>query len=92
MKSEEQIILIEGNFTDVEAKEILMNVISTKIQFHSMKNFSSKERFGKVDELSVKRIAALGKSLEAINEFLSQPTVKNHRLKIHATIHLSISE
>ena len=39
MNKMEQLNLIEGNFSDEEAKEILMNIISTKIHFHEMKNF-----------------------------------------------------
>jgi hypothetical protein len=39
-----------------EAREILMSVFLGKIDFHENKNFSSEERFGKVDLTALKRI------------------------------------
>jgi hypothetical protein len=41
MKEEMSIMLIDGTFTKAQAKEILTNLIGTKIQFHQLKNFSS---------------------------------------------------
>jgi hypothetical protein len=32
--------LIEGAFNTEEAKEVLMNIFATKIQFHDMRNFN----------------------------------------------------
>jgi hypothetical protein len=45
--------LIDGNFS-AEAREILMSVFLGKIDFHENKNFSSEERFGKVDLTALK--------------------------------------
>ena len=67
MNKNVSISLIDGSFDASEAKEILMNIYSTKIQFHELKNFSSKERFGKPDEMALKRIPQLKIS---INNFL----------------------
>ena len=92
MNEVSQIILIEGNYSEIEAKEILRNVIATKIHFHSMKNFSSKERFGKEDENSIKRISELQNSLLKINELLINAKANNQRLTIHSTINISTSE
>ena len=47
MKKNETFNLIDGVFSVDEAREILMNIFSTKIQFHEMKNLSSEERFEK---------------------------------------------
>lgn len=38
--------LIEGSFSDEEAKDVLKNFFESKIHFHEMRNFSSEERFG----------------------------------------------
>ena len=53
MTTEENISLIEGNFNKQEAREVLLNIFSTKLQFHELRNFSSKERLGKTDETIV---------------------------------------
>ena len=92
MKNTEQIKLIEGNYSEVEAREILLNVISTKIHYHSLKNYSSKERSGKEDHGSVIRISELKHALLKINELLLQAKENKQRIIIHSTINISLSE
>jgi len=38
MNKTEMITLIDGDFDDKEAKEILVNIFSSKINFHQLKN------------------------------------------------------
>ena len=85
-------MLINGIFSDIDAKEILLNVISAKIQFHSMKNFSAKERFGKEDLVSLKRKTDLNYDLLNINELIAHAKANNLYLKIDSTIHISLLE
>lgn len=85
-------MLINGIFSDIDAKEILLNVISAKIQFHSMKNFSAKERFGKEDLVSLKRKTDLNYDLLKINELIAHAKANNLYLKIDSTIHISLLE
>ena len=54
MKKTETLMLIDGSFTIDEAKEIVVNIIFSKIIFHNVKNLSSQERFGKDDEIAKK--------------------------------------
>lgn len=54
MNTEKKYSLIDGDFTPKQAEEILRDLYTSKIQFHQMKNFSSIERFGKEDEVSIK--------------------------------------
>jgi hypothetical protein len=88
----EQVTLIDGTFSEIDAKEILLNIISTKIHFHSMKNFSAQERFGKEDAQSVKRMADLNHDFEKIKEILDQAKATNMNLKINSTIQISFAE
>ena len=48
-------------FSPSGASEVLFGLISSKIHFHSMENFSSNERFGKDKPNSQRRIKALKK-------------------------------
>ena len=66
MKKTETLTMIDGNFTYDEAKEVLMNMFSSKINFHNMKNWSSEERFGKYDEIAQLRIPALRKEIKKL--------------------------
>jgi hypothetical protein len=78
--------LIDGEFSPVDAKEILKNVFGSKIQFHEMKNFSSKERFGKEDQTSLKRIVQLNNNLERILKVISEAEANNETLIVDAEI------
>lgn len=62
--------LIDGTFTAQEAREILAKIYTDKIHFHEMRNFSSLERFGKVDLHSTMRIKELHMTKELINREL----------------------
>lgn len=88
----EKFKLIDGRFSTEEAKEILTNVFSEKINFHLMKNFSSQERYGKDDENASKRIHQLKEELDRLKEFLSNEQTDSKTLTINSEINISISE
>ena len=84
--------LIEGTFSDQEAKDILKNFFESKINFHEMRNFSSEERFGHKDAMAVKRIPELKQASKDILEIVQQAKLGNKRLLINANIQISIVE
>jgi len=92
MKQIEKLQLIEGRFSGEEAKEILRNIFSTKIHFHEMKNFSSKERFGKEDATAKLRIPALKKELEKVDQIIQEAIQNNRHLSISSEIKLTLVE
>lgn len=88
MNKIKKLVLIEGDFEAEQASEILMNIFSTKIHFHEMKNFSSQERLGKDDEMAQKRIPLLRNEIKKLEGILSE--AKNKKLLIHSEIHISL--
>ena len=84
--------LIEGTFSDQEAKDILKNFFESKIHFHEMRNFSSEERFGHKDAMAVKRIPELKQASKDILEIVQQAKLGNKRLLINASVRISIVE
>jgi hypothetical protein len=84
--------LIEGRFSTEEAKEILTNIFSEKINFHLMKNFSSQERFGKDDENATNRIHQLKLELERLKDLLSNGTAEKKTLTISSEINISFTD
>ncbi|MCX6206311.1 MAG: hypothetical protein NTZ19_08690 [Bacteroidetes bacterium] len=92
MATDQVIPLMEGNYTNIEAREILVNLFLTKIRFHEMKNFSSKERFGIEDVTSVKKVVDLKNSLAKINELLIGVNKSHQRITITSTIDISVSD
>ena len=79
MEIKQEFKLIEGEFSQTEAMEVLNNVLSSKIQFHEMKNFSSQVRFGKDDETSLERISQLKQSIEIISKILKEAKSRKRR-------------
>ncbi|KYP13618.1 hypothetical protein [Flavihumibacter sp. CACIAM 22H1] len=62
--------LVDGCFTNADAKEILATLFSDKIHFHQLRNFSHEERFGKPDAHAMERIPVLKKTLQETLAFL----------------------
>lgn len=88
MKNSETLTIIDGNFTYEDAKEILTEIFSSKINFHKIKNWSSQERFGKEDEISQKRIPALINEMEKLQAILSEAKTHNKQLIISSEINI----
>ena len=92
MKNSEDLKLIDGTFLPTEAKEILTNIFSSKIQFHTTKNFSNQVRFGKEDTVSVNRIPELNKSLEYVFEIIRQAQKNNQSICIHSVVSITLKD
>ncbi len=91
MSKNEPLKLIEGEFSYDDAKEILMNVFSAKIQYHKLKNFSMQERFGKEDELAKNRILALKKEIVKFQKMISEAEASDKKILINSEITISIA-
>ncbi len=90
MNKIETLSLITGVFTDEEAKEVLMNIYLTKIQFQEMNNFSFQERFGKQDQKSITRISELKVEIKKMLSIISEAKVQNKNLVIFSEINLQL--
>jgi DNA-directed RNA polymerase subunit F len=84
--------LIKGEFPIMEAREILYNIFSTKINYHQRNNFSHKERFGKEDPTAKKRIPALKKELVKLEKILDEAKANNSKLVINSEITILLSK
>lgn len=91
MNKTENLTLIEGVFLSEEAKDILMSIFSSKINCHNLRNFSSKELYGKEDETAQKRIPELKKELDKLQVILAEAKEKNAKLHIHSEIIISLT-
>lgn len=86
MNNSKKLTLIQGTFNAEEANEILMNIFNAKIKFHSLKNFSSEERFGTPDVTAVKRIPELRESMDQIRAITAEAKANNKPLIIQSEI------
>ena len=85
----EHIKLIDGEFDPLEAKEILLNMISNKIQFHSIRDFSSDIRTGTPDKNSRKRLSELREAREQIIAFLEKAKKEGWSVNIQSSVNIS---
>lgn len=92
MNKIEKLTLIEGDFSFDEAKEIVMSMFSSKINFHNIQNWSSQERFGKDDAIAQKRIPELRNEIKKLEEFLLEAKAKNKKLVVSSEINISLLE
>ena len=89
MSKSESITLIDGQFSSDDAFVLLTNLYSSKIKFHQLKNFSSMERFGKEDEMSLERISKLKENLETILTLMKEANVDENRIEIKSVVHIN---
>jgi hypothetical protein len=89
MKKNETLTIIDGQYSYDEAKEILMTMFASKLNFLNIKNWSSQERYGKEDEMAQKRIPALRNEMKKLEEILSEAKSKNKMLVISSEINIS---
>ncbi len=92
MKNVNELKLIDGEFSPQEAKELLVNLFSSKINFHQMKNFSSQERFGKEDALAVKKIPILKQNIETLSDIIKKAENENETLIIKSVVEIRFSK
>lgn len=90
MDSNLELSLINGIYTTEEAKEILMNVFASKIQFHELKNLRSMVTNDTEDETSILRVRQLKQAVEQFNQLLRQAKENNFELSIQSSIQISL--
>ncbi|MEO8821060.1 MAG: hypothetical protein ABI267_00805 [Ginsengibacter sp.] len=92
MKLKYSVTFIKGSFTPQEAKDVLLELITYKINFHSIKNFSSQERYGKPLKGSQKRIEELQASREKFVKLIESAAREKTNLTIDSHIHIFIEK
>jgi hypothetical protein len=92
MNKEYTINLIDSIFTKEEAANVLLDIFSSKIKFHELKNMGYKERFGHVDKAALQRIDDLKRSRQALLNILENANESNCNLLVKSNIHIQITE
>lgn len=81
--------LIDEKFNSTEAKETLVNMISSMIQFHINKNFISEYRTGKSEIKSLERIAELKEAKENFLTLLQEAEKNNLVIELQSSVSIS---
>ena len=90
MKNTETLKLIDGQFVNDDASEILMNLFTTKINFYSVKNLSSYVRFGCDDGTAQERITNLNLEIEKLQSLLDAAKATNKKIVINSQVNIAL--
>lgn len=82
--------LIQGSFSPIDAKEILLNMVDTKINFHKIKSLSSLVQCNQPNQESEQRIKELKEAKEQILAFIEKAKKEGCSLRVESTINLSL--
>ncbi len=82
--------LIQGEFTPENAREILLTLIDSKVQFHQLKSFSSEIKFGFKDQHSLDRITDLKQMKIEILKIIELADFQQKNLSIESVINIAI--
>lgn len=91
MSTERKFNLVNGSFTIDEIKPILLKMVNDKIDFHHLRILSWKERYGKINTSSEKRIVELEKTKNALLD-LFEHSDSSKQLNVIADINISIED
>lgn len=81
--------LIKGLYTPNEAKEILLDMLDSKINFHKIKSLSSLVRCNQPNAESEARIEELKEARGQILKLIQEAREGNTQLRIESTVHIS---
>ncbi|MCB0696507.1 MAG: hypothetical protein KDC07_04035 [Chitinophagaceae bacterium] len=87
----EHFTLIDGHFDPSGAKEVLVALVTEKINYHNRKNFSHEERFGVPDQHSLARIEQLKEARRQLVDYLGRLD-KSQELEVTSQIFVTVKQ
>lgn len=81
--------LISGTFTPDDAREILLEMVNCKINFHNIKVLRSLVSYNQPDSVSEERIQELKQAKEELLAIIQKAKDENIDLHIESLIHIS---
>jgi hypothetical protein len=90
MNNTEKITLINDSLTNEEAKDLLIHLFKSPINFYNIKNWSSQEKYKKDDATSQERIPALKKEIEKIQAIILKSKKEKKKIVVSSEINISL--
>ena len=82
--------LVRGNFSPQEARELVNDLFSKKINFNELKIFSEEIRYGHKDQHLKQRVMELKQSREQANLLIAEAEQEGKTLRIDSSISLDL--
>ena len=92
MENIQHLTLIDGTFAPTEARKLLSDLISRKINYHQLEMFSNEERFGKDISNSKKRIEALKRTKDELKTIVEYAIKNQYKLQVNSFIDIKFVE
>lgn len=80
--------LINGEFNPNDAKNIILSLINSKIQYHQLEIFSMQERFGIEATHSINRIEELKLTTRDVKEIIKEAESQGLKLKVTSIVEI----
>lgn len=84
----DEIQLIEGTFSPIEAADVLLSLINYKIKFHTVQLLNVTDKDASSHELSEKRIAELKKAKNRVTQLILEARDTGQPLRIEGVIQI----
>ena len=89
MNDKQRFKLIDGTFTPSEASRVLLALVKSKMDYHSMEKFSNEVRYGGDVARSEKRLQELAQLNASLQEFFGSTSTENQTLKVDGWIEIT---
>ncbi|MEM1260624.1 MAG: hypothetical protein AAGH81_19015 [Bacteroidota bacterium] len=86
----EEIQLIEGTFSPIEAADVLLSLVTYKIKFHNLQLLGMDEKNGVSKEQSERRIAELKEAKSRITEIIMEARNRGTSIEIKSNINITL--
>jgi hypothetical protein len=85
-----EVKFINGEFSQEDARELLLNIISKKIQFHSVDSLSLWEKNASEDFGAKNRLEELQSARSQVLQLLTSQTTMGKKINIYSTIEIEV--
>jgi hypothetical protein len=85
-----EVKFITGEFSQEDARELLLNIISKKIQFHSVDSHRLWEKNANEDSSAKKRFEELQFSRAQVLQLLTSQSTQGKKIKINSIIEIEV--
>lgn len=92
-KKEQHVKLVDGEFTPLQAADIVSSLIEQKINFHKVENLQYWEKNHQSDQKpSVERVKELEEAEKNAKSFLLDKGLKGKKIKINGNLTISVED
>lgn len=81
--------LVDGTFTPAEAAQVLLSLVKSKIDFHTLEKASNEERFGRDTAHSERRLEELRRLQETLRLACQDAAEAGQQLRVSGVIEIT---